>query len=147
MLGTVTDHDEAPARAALAFVRENSHAVLITIRADGGLQSSPVAAGVDDSDRIVVSTPSRTAKAHNLRRNPHGSLCVVTAQWFGPWVHVDVTAEVVGMPDALPLLEAYYRSVAGEHPDWDEFRSVMIAEDRVLLRLTPGRAAGPGAVG
>lgn len=130
--------------AAIDFIRGNSHAVLVTHRLDGGLQSSPVAAGVDEQARIVISTPSRTAKARNLRRDPRASVCIVTDAWFGQWVHLDATAEVVAMPEALPLLEQYYRRIAGEHPNWDDYRSAMIAEDRVVLRLTPTHAAGPG---
>lgn len=142
--GVVDNQDPA---AVLAFVRANSRAVLVTTRGDGGVQSSPVAVGVDADGHLVVSTPSRTAKAHNLTDRPTASLCVVTDQWFGPWLHVDVTAEVVRQPAALPLLEDCYRSVGGEHPDWAEYRAAMVAEDRVLLRLTPTRAAGPGADG
>lgn len=132
-------------RRALDFLAENHHAVLVTHRSGGGLQTSPVAAGVDAERRIVVSTPSRTVKARNLRDDPQATLCVMTDVWFGPWAHVDTDAEVVGQPDALPLLEDYYRRLAGEHPDWADYRRVMVAEDRVLLRLTPRHAAGPAA--
>lgn len=132
----------APARA---FVATHHRAVLVTRRHDGEVQTSPVAAGVDAAGRVVISTPSRTAKAHNLRRDPRASLCVVPDDWFGPWLHVDADTEVVAMPDALPLLEDYYRSISGEHPDWDEYRRVMVEEDRVVLRLTLRHAAGPAA--
>jgi hypothetical protein len=37
---------------------------------------------------------------------------------------------------------AYYRSLAGEHPDWDEYRRVMVDEGRLLLLLWPSRAYG-----
>ena len=144
--GNAPDTDPQSALAverALDFLTENHHAVLVTHRSGGGLQSSPVAAGVDDDRRIVVSTPSRTAKARNLRQDPRATLCVVTDEWFGPWVHVDAAAEVVTQPDALPLLEDYYRRLAGDHPDWEDYRRVMVTEDRVLLRLTAQHAAGP----
>lgn len=129
----------------LDFLVVHHHAVLVTHRSGGALQTSPVAAGVDADRRIIVSTPSRTAKARNLREDPRATLCVVTDAWFGPWAHVDADAEVVAQPDALPMLEDYYRRLAGEHPDWADYRRVMIAEDRVLLRLTPRHAAGPAA--
>lgn len=128
---------------ARAFLAVHHRAVLITRRRDGGLQSSPVAAGLDAAGRVVVSTPSRTAKARNARRDARVSLCVVADSWFGPWLHVDAEAEVVGLPEALTLLEDYYRSISGEHPDWEEYRGAMRAEDRVLLRLTLTRVAGP----
>lgn len=132
-----------PLDHARAFVAEHHRAVLVTRRRDGGLQSSPVAAGVDPVGRVVVSTPSGTAKARNLRRDHRASLCVLPDGWFGPWLHADAEAEVVGLPAALPLLEDYYRSISGEHPDWAAFREAMLAEDRVLLRLSLTRAAGP----
>lgn len=145
-----TDPADPPAVAvdvltrARAFVAVHHRAVLVTRRRDGGLQSSPVAAGLDAAGRVVVSTPGRTAKARNLRRDPRAALCVVPDSWFGPWLHLDADAEVVGLPDAVALLEDYYRSIAGEHPDWADYRAAMRAEDRVVLRLTLRRAVGPG---
>ncbi len=127
---------------ARSFLATHHRAVLVTRRRDG-LQTSPVAAGVDSAGRVVISTRSRSAKCRNLRRDPRASLCVVSDSWFGPWLHLDAVTEVVPMPDALALLEDYYRSIAGEHPDWAEYRRVMVAEDRVLLRLTLRHAAGP----
>lgn len=128
--------------AALDFLRQHHRAVLVTRRADGGLQTSPVAAAVDDAERVVVSTRAPSAKARNLARDPRAALCVVTDGWYGPWVHVEGTAEIVRLPAALPLLEDYYRRVAGEHPDWEDYRRAMRAEERVLLRIAPTRAAG-----
>jgi len=130
---------------ARSFLATHHRAVLVTRRRDDGLQTSPVAAGVDSAGRVVVSTRSRSAKCRNLRRDPRAGLCVVSDSWFGPWLHLDAVTEVVAMPDALALLEDYYRSIAGEHPDWEEYRRVMVAEDRVLLRLTLRHAAGPAA--
>jgi len=66
----------------------------------------------------------------------------VTDAWFGSWVQVEGTAEVIDGPAALPLLEDYYRRVAGEHPDWEDYRAAMVAEERVLLRITLERVAG-----
>lgn len=137
------DADADAVLRAQEFLATHHRAVLVTRRRDGAVQTSPVAAGVDAAGRVVISTPSRTAKARNLRRDPRASLCVVPDSWYGPWLHLDADTEVVGMPDALPLLEDYYRSISGEHPDWAEFRRVMVAEDRVVLRLTLRHAAGP----
>ena len=128
--------------AARGFLRTSHRAVLVTCRADGGLQTSPVAAAVDDAGRVVVSTRADSAKARNLRRDPRAALCCVTDAWFGSWVQVEGTAEVIDGPAALPLLEDYYRRVAGEHPDWEDYRAAMVAEERVLLRITLERVAG-----
>jgi PPOX class probable F420-dependent enzyme len=132
--------------AALRFISENHRAVLATRRRDGSLQMSPVAAAVDDAGRVVVSSRETAVKAKNLRRDARVSLCVMNDGFYGPWVQVDGTAEVVSLPDALEGLVAYYRQVSGEHPDWDEYRAAMQREKRVLLRIRVERA-GPNVSG
>jgi hypothetical protein len=57
-------------------------------------------------------------------------------------VQVEGTAEIVSLPEALELLVEYYRNVAGEHPDWDDYRAAMVREQRVMVRITVERA-GP----
>jgi PPOX class probable F420-dependent enzyme len=131
---------------ALEFVRRNHHAILATTRADGSPQLSPVTVGVDDRSRIVVSTRATAVKTRNLRRDPHAVLCVVTQQFYGPWVQVSGTAEIVSLPDAMEPLVEYYRGISGEHPDWDEYREAMRSERRVIVRITPA-SAGPNISG
>ena len=70
------------------------------------------------------------------------SLCVFDDGFFGQWVQVDGRAAIVHLPEALELLVEYYRLLAGEHPDWDDYRSAMAREQRVLLQVTVERA-GP----
>lgn len=127
---------------AIDFVRERHRAVLITRRRDGGVQSSPVATAPDREGHVVVSTRRGSAKAANAVRDPRVALCVVSNEWYGPWVSIEGTAEVIGQPDALPLLEDYYRAAAGEHPDWGAYRAAMIEEERVLIRVTIERVSG-----
>ena len=129
---------------ALEFVRSNHHAVLATTRRDGTPQLSPVTVGVDDGGRIVMSTTQATAKTKNLRRDPHAYLCVFTDRFYGPWVQVTGDVDIVSLPDALPLLEAYYRGISGEHPDWDDYRAAMVRDDRCLVRITPTRVVVAG---
>jgi len=124
------------------FIRVNHHAILHTNRADGSPQMSPVACGVDDDGSVIVSTRETAMKAKNLRRDPRASLCVISEGFFGEWVQVDGTATVVSLPDALDGLVDYYRKVAGEHPDWDDYRNAMQREQRVLVRIEIERA-GP----
>ena len=131
---------------ALDFVRSNHQAVLATTRRDGTPQLSPVTVGVDDEGRIVMSTTQATAKTKNLRRDPHAYLCVFTDRFYGPWVQVTGDVDIVSLPDALPLLEAYYRGISGEHPDWDDYRAAMQRDQRCLIRMTPERA-GPNISG
>lgn len=130
----------------LEFVRPRHRAVLLTRRAGGGPQGSPVTCGVDDSGRIVVSTYPERAKAGNARREPAVSVIVLSDEWNGPWVQVDGTADVVDAADDVEPFVEYYRNIAGEHPDWDEYREAMRRQGKSLIRVTP-RRWGPVATG
>jgi PPOX class probable F420-dependent enzyme len=127
---------------ARSVVRTQHRAVLSTLRADGTPQMTPVLATVDAEGRVTISTSARTAKVRNLRRDPRAWLCVLPDTFFGQWIQVEGDVEIVELPDALPLLEEYYRSVSGEHENWDDYRNAMRAEERVLLRVSLTRA-GP----
>jgi PPOX class probable F420-dependent enzyme len=131
---------------ALDFLRANHRAVLATTRSDGSPQLSPVGVSVDDDGLLVVSTRETAVKTRNLRRDPRAWVCAFSDRFFGPWVQVAGTAEIVSLPDAMEGLVSYYRSISGEHPDWDDYRRAMRAEQRVLLRITP-TTAGPSVSG
>jgi len=131
---------------ARAFVREHSHAVLATTRRDGTPQMSPVAAAVDAEGRVVVSSRETAFKTKNLRRDPRAWLCVLPDGFYGQWIQVEGTVEVVSLPEAMEPLVEYYRAVAGEHDDWDDYRAAMEREQRCLLRVTLTRA-GPDRAG
>jgi PPOX class probable F420-dependent enzyme len=127
---------------ARQFLRENHRAVLATFRADGLPQLSPVAVGVDAEGRAVVSSRETAFKVKNLRRDPRASVCAVADNWYGGWLQADGTASIVSLPEAMDLLVDYYRSLAGEHPDWDDYRAAMERERRVMVRIELERA-GP----
>lgn len=113
--------------------------IVATTRADGRPQMSPVSGGVDNEGRIVISTyPSRT-KTRNAERRPATSVLVLSDEWNGAWIQVDGEAEVLHMPDAVEALVDYYRSISGEHPDWQEYREAMVLQNKSLLRITPER--------
>lgn len=130
------------------FVRTRHRVTLLTSRRDGGPQLSPVTAGVDDLGRIVISTYPDRAKAANARRHPAVSVLVHSDDWDGPYVQVDGTAEVLDMPaaEAEDALVEYFRCIAGEHPDWDEYRQAMRRQGKSLIRITIDRW-GPIATG
>ncbi|MEU6724699.1 PPOX class F420-dependent oxidoreductase [Nonomuraea wenchangensis] len=130
----------------LDFLRTRHHGLLSTARADGRPQLSPVTCGVDADGRIVVSTYPERAKVRNAKRDERVSICVLSDDWDGPWVQVDGRAEVLDMPEALDGLVEYYRCIAGEHPDWDEYREAMRRQDKSLIRLHIDRW-GPIATG
>jgi PPOX class probable F420-dependent enzyme len=126
----------------LDFVRM----LLATTRRDGRPQISPVSSGVDPQDRIVISTYPARAKTRNAERNPKVTVLVLSDDWNGPWVQVDGDADVLHMPEALDSLVEYFRSISGEHPDWDEYREAMRIQNKSLIRITPTRW-GPIATG
>ena len=130
----------------LAFVRPRHRMVLTTFRSDGSLQTSPVTGGVDEQGRIVISSYPRRAKAANLRRDPRASVTVLSDEFNSAYVQVDGDAEVIDLPDAVEPLVDYYRSISGEHPDWDEYRQAMVDQGKCLIRVTPTRW-GPVATG
>jgi PPOX class probable F420-dependent enzyme len=127
---------------AREFLRTNHRAVMSTVRSDGRPQMSPVGAGVDAEGRVIVSTPETTAKARNLRSDPRVAVCAFTDGFYGGWVQVEGTAEIVERPEAVDLLVDYYRRLAGEHPDWDDYRRAMVDDRRVLVRFEIERASG-----
>jgi PPOX class probable F420-dependent enzyme len=138
--------DRVDREALLDFIRPRHRAVLLTRRGGGGPQLSPVTYGVDANGRVVVSTYPSRAKVANARRTPAVSLCVLSDDWDGPWVQLDGEAEVLDLPEALEPLVEYYRSISGEHPDWDEYRAAMQRQGKSLLRITP-TGWGPVATG
>ena len=131
---------------AREFIRKNHRAVLATYRADGSPQMSPVVADVDPEGMVVVSSRETAMKVKNLRRDPRASLIALSDGWWGPWVQVDGRAAIVSLPEAMEGLVEYYRRVAGEHDDWDEYRQAMVDERRVIVRV-PIDAAGPDRAG
>jgi PPOX class probable F420-dependent enzyme len=138
---TVVSRDEL-----LGFARSRHQAIVITARADGSPQASPVTYGVDEAGRIVVATHPARAKTRNARRNPRVSVVILSDDFCGPWVQIDGDAEVIDVPEAVDGLVSYYRAIAGEHPDWAEYRAAMLRQGKSLLRITP-RRWGPVATG
>ena len=123
----------------LDFVRPRHRMVLITTRSDGAPQSSPVTGGVDEQGRIVVSSYPERAKVANVRRRPQASVLVLSDDFNGPWVQVDGDCEVIDVPESVEPLVEYFRSISGEHPDWDEYRQAMLDQGKSILRITPTR--------
>ena len=121
---------------ARQFVASNHRAVLVTHRSAGGLQTSPVTVGIDRDGKVVISSRETAYKVRNLRRQPTATLCVFTDTFFGPWVQIEGTAELVPLPEAMAGLIDYYRRISGEHPDWDDYRRAMVDQRRVLIRLS-----------
>ena len=129
----------------LDYVRDNSRAVLATRRRDGSPQMSPVTLAVVDNE-IIMSTRETAIKTWNLRRDPVSWLCVFPDKWLGRWVQLQCRADIVSLPDAMDLLIDYYRTLSGEHPDWDDYRRAMTDDQRCIVKFEI-EVAGPDIQG
>jgi PPOX class probable F420-dependent enzyme len=131
---------------ALQAARDRNQSVLTTIKRDGKPQLSNVLHGVGDDGVIRVSTTADRAKYANLRRTPWAALHVDGADfWSYAVLEGDVAlSDVATAPDDATVDELVdlYRSLQGEHPDWDDYRAAMVAERRVVVRLRPTHAYG-----
>ena len=119
---------------AIEYVRTHHHAVLATLKRDGSPQLSPVTAGVDDAGHVVISTRQTAYKVRHVRRDPRVWLCAFPDGFYGRWVQIEGTAEIVELPEAMDGLVDYYRRHLRRAPG--------------LGRLPRGdgtRAAGPAA--
>jgi len=121
--------------------------VLATIKSNGLPQLSPVTPYYDqDAGVIYVSMTEGRAKTANLRRDPRAAFEVTSSDGWA-WATAEGTVTLTGPatdphgPEVEALVD-YYRSAAGEHPDWDEYRSVMVSDRRVLMALTVERVYG-----
>lgn len=120
---------------ALEFIKDNPRAVLVTTRKNGRPQTSPILAAIDDESRLMISTRETAYKVRNLRRDPRVSLCFLTNQFFGGFIQIEGTAEIISLPEAMELLVDYYRRLSGEHEDWDDYRAAMERDKRVIVRV------------
>lgn len=132
--------------AALSYIGERRQGVLATVRSDGRPQLSNIIYALGDDSLLRISVTADRAKARNVARDPRASLHV-TADDFWSWVVVDADVErsaVAEAPDdaAVDELVELYRSMVGEHPDWDDYRTAMVRERRLVLRLRPTHAYG-----
>lgn len=146
MAGKLATADRVGRDELLEFVRPRHKGTLVTLRRDGRPQMSPVACGVDEQGRVVVSTYPERAKARNARLDPRVSILIHSDTWDDAYVQLDGTAEVIDMPEAGEPLVDYFRSISGEHPDWAEYREAMANQNKSLIRITIDRW-GPIATG
>ncbi|CAN5398952.1 TIGR03618 family F420-dependent PPOX class oxidoreductase [soil metagenome] len=146
MARTIATNSTVDLAGLLDFIRPRHNMIVIPRRSDGAPQASPVAGGVDEQGRVVISTYPDRAKAHNLRRDPRCSVLVLSDDFGGAWVQLDGTAEVIDVPESVEPLVDYFRAISGEHPDWDEYRAAMVTQGKSLIRVTPVRW-GPVATG
>ncbi len=133
--------------AAIDFARTRREAVLVTIKSDGRPQLSNIFYFMESSDAATISITNTRAKTVNLRRDPRASLYVHGDSFF-EWVVLEGIADLSAVAadphdDTVNRLVAYYRAGMGEeHPNWDEFRTAMVDDQRLVLTLNFERAYG-----
>ena len=131
---------------ALSAARATHQSVLTTLKRDGRPQLSNVMHTVDDAGLIRISTTADRAKARNLAREPWAALHVNGQTFFSYAVLEGSVAlsPVAADPadEVADELVDLYRTIAGEHDDWDAYRRAMVEEGRLVVRLTPERAYG-----
>ncbi|SHN11719.1 PPOX class F420-dependent oxidoreductase [Actinacidiphila paucisporea] len=136
----------------LDLLRKQRTGVLVTLKRDGRPQLSNVSFTFDDATRTIrISATDDRAKTRNLRRDPRASFYVATPD-MGTYLVAEGDAEVTPVAadprDAtVEELIDVYRAIAGEHPDWDEYRAAMVADKRLVISLRANRAYGSGALG
>lgn len=131
---------------AIDFARTTRQSVLVTIRSNGMPQLSNVLHSIDDAGTIRISITAERAKYKNLTRRPWAAVHVTRTDFFA-WAVMEGDAELsavaADVDDAtVSELVDLYRSLLGEHDDWDAYRAAMITEQRVVVRLRPTRAYG-----
>jgi PPOX class probable F420-dependent enzyme len=131
---------------ALAYAAQHPRGVLITLKADGRPQASNIMYRVGGDGIVRISATADRAKSANARRDPRVSLHV-TADDFWSYVVIDGDADVTptaAAPDDATVEELVdlYRSLQGEHPDWDEYRATMVKDRRLVIRIRPTHVYG-----
>jgi PPOX class probable F420-dependent enzyme len=131
---------------AMDFIRAERQGVLTTIRRDGRPQLSNVVYTVDDAGTIRISVTAARAKTKNLARDPRASIYVCREN-FWAYAVVDGPADLTPVANdphdaTVDELVALYRSLAGEHDDWDDYRASMVTDARLVIRITPTSAYG-----
>jgi PPOX class probable F420-dependent enzyme len=131
---------------ALDFARGSRQGVLTTIRRDGRPQISNIVYALDATGTVRISVTAGRAKTKNLQRDPRAALYVCRDNFWAYAVLegvAELTPVAADETDAtVDELVSLYRSLSGEHPDWDDNRRAMVADQRLVVRITPTRAYG-----
>jgi PPOX class probable F420-dependent enzyme len=130
----MADHD-----ALRRLIAEQNRGVLVTLKRDGRPQLSNIMYALGDDGLVRISVTDDRAKTANLRRDPRAGLHVTTDD-FWAYAVAEGTAELSSVsrsPDDATVEElvGLYRSLNGEHPDWDEYRHAMVSDRRLVVRL------------
>ena len=131
---------------AQTFLQNNHRACIAVRQKDGWPQMTFVTPGIDPQGRVLITSRGTTYKVKHVRRDPRVSMLIFGEQYSGSkFVQIHGTAEIIDLPEAMDTLIFWYQQVRGEHKNWDEYRTQMQEEKRVIIRVNIEKA-GPHSV-
>ena len=121
---------------AQKFVKDNHRACIAVRQKDGWPQMTLVTPGIDAAGRVILTSRGTTYKVKHLRRDPKVSMLIFGEQFSGSkFVQIHGSAEVVDLPQAMDGLIDWYKTVRGEHKNWEDYKKQVTDEKRVLIRI------------
>ena len=121
---------------AQKFIKDNHRACIAVRQKDGWPQMTLVTPGIDAAGRIILTSRGTTYKVKHLRRDPKVSMLIFGEQFSGSkFVQIHGSAEVVDLPHAMDGLIDWYKTVRGEHKNWEDYKQQVTDEKRVLIRI------------
>ena len=131
---------------AQKFLQQNHRACIAVRQKDGWPQMTFVTPAIDAEGRVIITSRGTTYKIKHLRRDPRVSLLIFGEQYSGSkFVQIHGTAEIIELPDAMDTLIYWYKQIRGEHKNWDEYKTKMADEKRVIIRVRMEKV-GPQSV-
>jgi PPOX class probable F420-dependent enzyme len=131
---------------AQKFLQQNHRACIAVRQKDGWPQMTFVTPAIDAEGRVIITSRGTTYKIKHLRRDPRVSLLIFGEQYSGSkFVQIHGTAEIIELPDAMDTLIYWYKQIRGEHKNWDEYKTKMADEKRVIIRVKMEKV-GPQSV-
>ena len=121
---------------AQKFIKDNHRACIAVRQKDGWPQMTLVTPGIDAEGRVILTSRGTTYKVKHLRRDPKVSMLIFGEQFSGSkFVQIHGSAEVVDLPQAMDGLIHWYKTVRGEHKNWEDYKQQVTDEKRVLIRI------------
>ncbi|HYJ14843.1 MAG TPA: TIGR03618 family F420-dependent PPOX class oxidoreductase [Candidatus Limnocylindria bacterium] len=121
---------------AQKFIKDNHRACIAVRQKDGWPQMTLVTPGIDAAGRVILTSRGTTYKVKHLRRDPKVSMLIFGEQFSGSkFVQIHGSAEVIDLPQAMDGLIDWYKTVRGEHKNWEDYKKQVTDEKRVLIRI------------
>ncbi len=135
----MSTNTEVDLAGLIEFATGKNRWVLSTTRSDGRPQMSLVTGTMTAQGQLLIASYPSRSKVHNAKQNSLVSVAIMGDEFNDAWVQIDGEATVEDMPAAAGGLVEYFRSIRGEHSDWDEYRQAMADQGKSVIRITPTR--------